>query len=129
MKKIIIALIILAVIGVGTYYIVFSSGSSKTPVYAPVSNVPQAATALSASVEIKNFSFNPSTLTVKAGTKVTWTNNDSVPHTVSSDSGNLLNSVSLSPGQSFSFTFTNSGTTKYHCGIHPMMKAEIIVTN
>ncbi len=80
-------------------------------------------------VSIKNFSFSPQTLTVKTGTKVTWTNNDSVPHTVTSDSDNLLNSGTISPGQSFSFTFTNTGSANYHCSIHPMMKGVVVVQN
>jgi plastocyanin len=80
-----------------------------------------------ASVGIKNFLFNPVTLTVKTGTKVTWVNDDVVSHTVTSDSGNVLNSGTLSPGQSYSFTFTSEGTFNYYCTLHPMMKGKIIV--
>lgn len=79
------------------------------------------------SISIKNFSFSPATLAIKTGTKVTWINDDTVSHTVTSDSGNLLNSGTLSPGQSFSFTFTDTGAVNYHCSIHPMMKGKIVV--
>ena len=82
----------------------------------------------SVSVNIQNFAFVPSTLSIKKGTKVTWTNNDSVAHTVTSDSGSLLNSGTIQPGASFTFTFTNTGSTNYHCAVHPMMKGNIVVS-
>ena len=78
-------------------------------------------------VTIKSFSFNPSTLTVSAGTTVTWTNEDSVPHTVISDTGNEIASGTLSTGQSYTHTFNTAGTFSYHCSIHPSMKAQIVV--
>jgi plastocyanin len=77
------------------------------------------------SVSIMNFSFNPNSLTVKVGTKVTWTNHDSVTHTVTANQG-AFNSPVL-PGSSFSFTFTKAGTYAYHCMIHPYMMATIVV--
>ncbi len=155
MKKLIIALVVLAVVGTGTYYLVFNNGSNRTPTYTPpatnnlntsaptptaqpsntptptvsVSNVPKATAVPGVTVDIKNFSFNPPTLTIKTGTKVTWVNNDSTSHTVTSDSGNLLNSSAISPGQSFSFTFTDPGTISYHCSIHTIMKGSIVVTH
>ncbi len=64
-----------------------------------------------------NFSFSPNSLTVKVGTKVTWTNHDSVTHTVTSNQGTFNSSVP--PGSNFSFTFTKAGTYAYHCNIHP----------
>jgi plastocyanin len=63
---------------------------------------------------------------VKAGTKVTWTNKDSVTHTVTADKG-AFNSGPLSPGNNFSFTFTRAGTYSYHCSIHTSMMATIVV--
>jgi plastocyanin len=72
-----------------------------------------------------NFSFNPNSLTVTVGTKVTWTNHDSVTHTVTANQG-AFNSPVL-PGSSFSFTFTKAGTYAYHCMIHPYMMATIVV--
>lgn len=125
-----IIIVVVIILGLGAYYL-FSKNSSPLPLAptALVSNTPETPAPSSATVSIKNFSFNPTTMTVKTGTKVTWTNNDSVPHTVTSDSGNLLNSLTLSPGQSFSFTFANAGSINYHCKIHPMMKGGIIVTN
>ncbi len=83
----------------------------------------------SVNVSINNFAFSPSQISVKLGTKVTWTNNDKVAHTVTSDSGGLLNSLSLAPGKSFSFTFTKTGSVPYHCSVHPMMTGIVVVTN
>lgn len=77
-----------------------------------------------AKVNIENFSFNPGTLTVKAGSTVTWTNNDSAPHTIKSSS---FNSNTLSNGASYQFTFDKAGTYDYVCGIHVSMKGKIIV--
>lgn len=78
-------------------------------------------------IEIKNFAFSPSTLTIKVGETVTWTNNDSTSHTVTSDSGNELSSGSISPSQTYSHTFNTAGTFDYHCSIHSSMKGKIIV--
>jgi plastocyanin len=78
-------------------------------------------------VSIKGFAFNPSTLTVPVGTTVTWTNDDSTSHTVTSDSGSELSSGSISPGQTYSHTFNTAGTFDYHCRIHTSMKGNVIV--
>lgn len=78
------------------------------------------------SVAIQNFAFNPSTLTIKAGTTITWTNSDSAPHTVTSDNG-AFDSGQISNGQAFSHTFSDAGTFSYHCSNHPNMKATIVV--
>jgi plastocyanin len=85
-----------------------------------------AAHASDAQVTIKNFDFMPMSLTVSAGTKVTWTNKDGEPHTVVSESGTFRSSA-LDTGSTYSFTFAKPGTYKYLCGIHPKMMAEIVV--
>lgn len=79
------------------------------------------------SVEIKNFAFAPSTLNVKVGDTVTWTNMDSASHTVTSDSGGELASSSLSRGGTYSHTFTQAGTFEYHCSFHSGMSGKVIV--
>lgn len=79
-------------------------------------------------VSIQDFAFSPQTLTVNAGAKVTWTNKDSAPHTVTAVDSlatdaattGLFNSQ-LGHGQSFSFTFTKAGTYFYECTIHKAM--------
>ena len=80
-------------------------------------------------VAITNFAFSPASLTVKAGTKVTWTNKDADAHTVTSTgSGGPLNSPAMATGDTFSFTFTTPGTYNYLCTIHPFMTAVVTVT-
>lgn len=99
---------------------------TATPTTNPTTPTPTPTTASSGnSVSIMNFSFSPNSLTVKVGTKVTWTNHDSVTHTVTADQGAFNSPVP--PGGSFSFTFSKAGTYAYHCMIHPSMTATIIV--
>ena len=78
-------------------------------------------------VNIKDNSFQPFTLTVPAGTAVTWHNQDGVQHTVSSDKKDLFDSGSLAPGKKYTFTFSNPGSYEYHCNIHPGMQGLIVV--
>ena len=71
---------------------------------------------LAAGVSIKNFEFQPKTLTVKPGTIVTWTN-DAGAHTVTADKGSF-SSPTLSAGETFSHRFTRKGTYRYYCSFH-----------
>ncbi len=80
-------------------------------------------------VTIQNFAFSPKTLTVAPGTTIMWTNKDSAPHTVTSDSGSTLASGDLSQGKSYTHTFTKAGTYAYHCAIHPFMHGTVIVSS
>lgn len=75
-------------------------------------------------VNISNFSFQPTPLDIPVGTTVVWTNNDSVMHQIKSDT---FNSQPLSQGDTFSFTFQTAGTYDYSCAIHPSMKGQIVV--
>lgn len=77
-------------------------------------------------VNIKNFAFSPNNVTIKTGQTVRWTNQDSAPHTVTSDDGKF-DSGQLANGKSFTFAFTVPGTYTYHCGNHPNMKGTITV--
>jgi plastocyanin len=88
-----------------------------------------AATAAASSghrVVISDFAFHPSTLTVPAGTKVTFVNQDSTVHTAT-DSGSF-DSGNLKQGQSYTYTFTKPGTYDYICGIHQYMHGTVVVT-
>jgi plastocyanin len=81
------------------------------------------------SVTIKDLAFSPQNITVKKGTKVTWTNQDSTSHTVTETDGkNGPSSSTLSNGQSYSFTFNETGTFAYHCSIHNEMTGTVVVT-
>ena len=77
-------------------------------------------------VTIDNFTFGPEKLTVKAGTTVTWTNEDDIPHTVASAT-KAFKSKALDTDDSFSFTFNTPGTYEYFCSLHPHMVGTVVV--
>ena len=79
------------------------------------------------SVDIKGFAYDSATITVSKGTTVTWTQHDSAAHTVTSVSGDVLDSQNLAKGETFSYTFDETGTFEYYCTIHPSMKGTVIV--
>ena len=93
---------------------------------ATVSAMTKAAPPAAAADEIGNFTFKAPTLTVKAGTTVTWTNGDDIPHTVVAQGG-LFRSKVLDTGDKFSFTFAKPGSFGYFCSLHPHMTGTIIV--
>jgi plastocyanin len=97
---------------------------AKRSAAAPVRH---AAPAAHEAVRIENFTFSPPALQVKAGTTVTWTNGDDIPHNVVARNGSFRSKV-LDTGDSFSFTFPNAGEFVYFCGLHPHMVGKIIVT-
>lgn len=77
-------------------------------------------------VSVVNFSFSPATLTVPAGSTVTWTFKDSTDHNVTADDKSFA-SKNSSSGATYSFHFSKAGTYSYMCTIHPFMKAKVIV--
>ena len=77
-------------------------------------------------VSIDNFTFTPQSLTVTAGTTVTWTNKDDIPHAVAAVS-KQFKSKALDTDASYSFTFTAPGTYVYFCSLHPHMSGTIVV--
>ena len=79
-------------------------------------------------VAIYNYKFSPEVLTVPAGTRVTWTNKDEVPHTVVSSDKRFPQSPGLDTGEQYSYTFTTPGTYEYFCTLHPFMKGKVVVT-
>jgi plastocyanin len=79
-----------------------------------------------ATIVVKDFKFEPTPLTVKAGSTVTWTNMDDEPHTVVSDTG-LFKSGGMDTNESFSFKFDQPGTYHFTCSIHPRMVGTIVV--
>ena len=79
----------------------------------------------SSTVSIDNFTFSPNELKVKAGTTVTWTNHDDIPHTVVS--AGKFRSKAMDTDNTFSFTFTSAGDYKYFCSLHPHMTGMIKV--
>jgi plastocyanin len=80
-----------------------------------------------AAVSIDNFTFTPQKLTVKAGTTVTWTNKDDIPHGIAASNSAFSRSKALDTDDSYSFTFTTPGTYAYFCYVHPHMTGTIVV--
>lgn len=79
-------------------------------------------------VAIQNFAFVPDTLRVQAGTTVTWTNDDSATHTVTSLDG-LFDSGNVAASATYKYTFGTAGTFAYHCTIHSMMKTAVVIVS
>ncbi len=109
-----------AVLGVATMLGIIALAAS--PRYSAAAQQKAEAT----EVKIDNFSFGSAELTVPAGTTVTWTNRDDIPHTVVS-TDKVFKSKVLDTDEKFSFTFSKTGTYPYFCSIHPKMTAKVIV--
>ena len=78
-------------------------------------------------IEIKDFAFNPQTITVKSGDKITWINRDEEPHTVVSVGKKFQRSSGLDTDQEFSIIAGAPGTYEYFCSVHPKMTGKIVV--
>ncbi|HSE12434.1 MAG TPA: cupredoxin domain-containing protein [Rudaea sp.] len=77
-------------------------------------------------IRMQKESFVPASLTVAAGTRVTWTNDDSVPHSVTAGD-NRIDSGPILPGKSFAWIADGAGSIDYHCIFHPSMTAVLKV--
>jgi plastocyanin len=130
-------LLILAVL-IPTGWIVVSgcSGPAATRIGAPPAPssaampatrpAADAAAAAEVRVNIDNFSFDPPTVTVPAGTAIVWTNRDDVPHTVTSTT-HEFRSPAMDTDATFTFRFDRPGTYPYFCAVHPHMTGQVIV--
>jgi len=78
-------------------------------------------------VAIDNFTFKPQQMTVKAGTRMNWTNKDDIPHGIASANNAFARSKALDTNDSYSFTFATPGTYQYFCYLHPHMTGTIVV--
>jgi Icc protein len=92
-----------------------------------ITDMPLISELASNQVIIDNFSFTPQVLTVSPGTKVTWTNRDEVPHTVTSTDKRFTSSKVLDTDGAFSNAFNEKGIFDYYCTVHPHMTGKIIV--
>jgi plastocyanin len=86
-----------------------------------------AATSGGAEVTMKDIKFNPSTVNVKVGDTVTWTNDDTVDHDVTADDFKSGDAGGIKPGDTFEHTFDSAGTFKYVCTVHPGMEGSVKV--
>jgi plastocyanin len=101
-----------------------SEGDSKSGVTVRKAGVAGRATS---TVSITDAAFMDATLTVNAGDIVTWTNNGTVTHTVTSDTAGIFDSGNIISGDTFTFTFANQGQFNYHCSIHPELTGTVTV--
>ena len=146
MRRSLIALIVPALLALAACS---SSAATSAPTAAPATAAPATAapataapataapaTAAPASaaagagqkVSIKNFAFNPASVTAALGEKITWTNGDDAQHTVTFDDASVGGSGNLNNGSSFDLTIGKAGTYTYHCKIHPSMKGTVIIS-
>ncbi|HEX2615378.1 MAG TPA: cupredoxin family copper-binding protein [Nitrososphaera sp.] len=128
---IVIASVVIAGAIVATYVL---SGSmnmgvegSGNPVQQPTTSIPSNSTVVKIVANAGSNSFSPNPVEVKVGETVTWINDDSGRHTVTSNDG-VFESGMMGKGQSFSFTFDKAGEVPYHCNPHPGMVGTVVVT-
>jgi plastocyanin len=106
-----------------------STNSSQSQSTSNTSNQSSPKTVATDKVTIANFAFAPADITIKKGTTMTWTNQDSTSHTVTENDGkNGPNASPMNQDQTYSFTFNETGTFHYHCIIHPEMTGTVTVT-
>ena len=130
-------LTVAAAAAVASLLLLAACGSSKGPKAATMPSMPMPtmsaaggtpnAPATVNAVNISNLAFAPATVSVTAGTTVTWTNRDQIAHTVSDTQDGIASPV-LNQNQTYSHTFTKPGTYHYICTIHPFMHGTVIVT-
>jgi plastocyanin len=86
------------------------------------------ARAADATITIDNFTFTPAQIRVAPGTKVTWVNNDDIPHLiVDATDPRAMKSPPLDTDNLFSFVYAKAGNYPYFCGLHPQMRGTVIV--
>lgn len=108
----------------GVWFVAATAGGPGGPAALPSSGSSPAAQGNA--VAIVDFGFEATSVTVKVGATVTWTNTGSASHTATADDGSF-DSKSLAGGKAFSQTFATAGTFAYHCAIHPTMKGTVVV--
>ena len=135
---------VVIVLAVGAWFIFAKPGAPTTATspspsaMASMSMAPQTSSSNSSAsnpvptsnISISDFAFSPDSITIKKGTKVTWTNQDTTAHTVQETDGLPgPKSATLNKGVSYSYTYKNTGTFHYDCSIHPYMTGTVIVTD
>lgn len=127
----IIIVAVIVVVGAGAYLALHKNNSTNNSTMNSMTNHNSSSEQAQSTnkVSISNFAFSPANITVKKGTTVTWTNEDSIAHTVTeTDNQTGPNSNDLAKGKSYTFTYNTAGTFKYHCTVHPEMVGTVTVT-
>jgi plastocyanin len=128
---IVIASVVIAGAIVATYVLSgnmnMGVGGSGNSIQQPTASIPSNSTVVRIVANAGSNSFSPNPVEVKVGETVTWINDDSGRHTVSSKDG-IFDSGMMGKGQSFSFTFDKAGEYSYYCEAHPSMVGTVVVT-
>jgi plastocyanin len=125
-SKLVPPLIVAVVIAVGATLIILLTSGPTGGSSSQASSAAGGAAGSGTAVEIKGFAFGPDTLNVKQGSSVTFTNDDSAPHTATADD-NSFDTGNLNQGDSKTVSFSAPGTIAYTCAIHPFMHGTIVV--
>lgn len=103
-----------------------SGDATATPV-AEMDRSAEDATSDAVQVDMVDLAYSPDTVTISAGESVTWTNNDSVAHSVTAKNRDALQSGTIQPGETFTQTFDTPGTYEYFCEFHANMSGVVVV--
>jgi plastocyanin len=110
----------------------FAAGEAAARAHGPMAAAgaitPVAATLGAGDVSIANFAFTPKTVKVSVGSKVSWRNDDDVPHKIQSSDNRFRGSPLLDTKGVYSVDFKESGEFPYFCSLHPTMQGKIVVT-
>ncbi len=124
-RRVLLPLLLTAVvIAVGSVLIVVFAGE-PTGGQAPTASASAPVAGRAVTIAITDFKYKPVTLTVKAGSKVTWINNDGAPHTATAAGD--FDTGTLKKGESKTLKLAKQGTYAYICQFHPFMKATVVV--
>jgi plastocyanin len=132
-KSALVAIVVLIIVVGGAVALNHNSKTNNNPAPATNNSTTSNSSSTQASstgqVEIKNMMFTPSQITIQKGGTVTWTNNDTMTHTVTDDLNNVGGPASgeIQPGSTYSFTFNKTGSFQYHCTIHSSMRGTIVI--
>jgi len=134
-KRITVVIIAILILGAIAFGLTRNSNKANSNQNSPQNSATQSSQSSHAptsanAVTIQNFAFLPGDITIKKGTTVTWTNNDSTAHSVNeTDNQKGPDSGDLNPGDKYSFNFDQTGTFKYRCNLHPEMLGTVTVTD
>lgn len=128
-KAVIASSAILVIVIVLSFIVFYPSASAPGPRAAPSPADIHGTPVATNQVTIQNYAFSPQIITVKKGTTVIWTNNDSVSHSIIFDSKHEASSGVLNLGASYSLVFDQPGSFSYHSGVYPDVMGKVIVTN
>jgi amicyanin len=129
-KNMIIGIVVVVVVVIGALLVISMSDKSSTPTTTTAA-VDTSSAVATTTVNISDYMFSPMVIKVKVGQTVTWTNKDSVHHSVTADTltADAPNGPLIGQNQTYSFTFKKAGTYSFHCTPHPYMHGTVVVSS